>query len=278
MKSQVPTPYCPIGIFDSGVGGLSVLRHIALAMPHEHLLYMADSLYAPYGNKTPEQIQQRAFALSEFLVQQGAKALVIACNTATAAAASALRAHYSLPIIAMEPAVKPAAAVSQTGVIGVLATSGTLQSAQFAALLEHYGKEVRVVTQACIGLVECIERGELQSESTRLLLKKYVQPLLEAGADALVLGCTHYPFVRPLLLEVLKQYPSEQGQQARHISIIDTGDAVARHLQNRLQAAGLLNPSADAGTLQCWSNSPDPHAPAVIRQLMGDSQMQVQTF
>src|SRR5690606_20075764 len=139
----------------------SVLKHIHVLLPHENLLYIADSANAPYGNKTPEFIRERAFALSDFLIGQDAKALVVACNTATAAAISALRERYSIPIVGMEPAVKPAAAATKTGVIGVLATVGTLKSAQFAALLENYGQGIKVVTEGCPGLVECIERGEL---------------------------------------------------------------------------------------------------------------------
>jgi len=180
----------PIGVFDSGVGGISVLKHIRAAMPSEHLLYVADSKFAPYGSKTPEFIRERADAIARFLIAKGAKALVVACNTATAAAAEYLRGQYAIPIIAMEPAVKPAAQATKTGVIGVLATSGTLQSAQFAALLEHYGQQVQVVTQACHGLVECIEHGDLTGAETQALLSRYVQPLLEAHADTIVLGCT----------------------------------------------------------------------------------------
>jgi glutamate racemase len=143
----------PVGVMDSGVGGLTVLKHLTRQLPHEHFIYFADSAYAPYGNQSAVKIQQRCFTLADILVAQGAKALVVACNTATAAAISPLREHFPLPIIGMEPAVKPAAAASKNNVIGVLATTGTLQSAQFAALLEHYGNGVQVVTQACLGLV-----------------------------------------------------------------------------------------------------------------------------
>lgn len=232
----------PIGIFDSGIGGLSVLRHIREHLPHEDLLYFADSQHAPYGAQSAEFIIQRSRALTEFLLAQGAKAIVVACNTATAAAIQTLRQEYTLPIIGMEPAVKPAAAATKTGVIGVLATTGTLKSAQFAALLANYGQHIQVVTQACVGLVECVERGELDAGSTRELVKQYVTPLLEAGADTLVLGCTHYPFVRPLIAEIA-------GPQ---IALIDTGAAVARHVQHRLEETGLIASRPTSGKLQGW--------------------------
>ena len=149
-----------IGVMDSGVGGISVLKHIRVLLPFEHLMYVADSKYAPYGNKTAEEITARCMVVADYLIAQDVKALVVACNTATAAAIDTMRSTYDVPIIGMEPAVKPAAAATKNGVIGVLATVGTLKSAQFAALLESYGRNVKVVTQGCVGLVECIERGE----------------------------------------------------------------------------------------------------------------------
>lgn len=254
----------PIAVFDSGVGGISVLKHIHALLPHEQLLYVADSKYAPYGNKTPAEIQARCFEIADFLIAQGAKALVVACNTATAAAIGALRAKYSLPIVGMEPAVKPAAAASKNGIIGVLATTGTLQSAQFAALLENYGRNVKVVTQACVGLVECVERGELDSDNTLALLQQYCQPLLDAGADTIVLGCTHYPFVRPLIEQVV-------GSQ---VVLIDTGAAVAKFLHKRLLESDLL---AEVNSFQVspevdvtfWTNSTAAHAQQVVAQLWG---------
>ena len=251
----------PIGVFDSGVGGISVLKHIRAAMPSEHLLYVADSKFAPYGSKTPEFIRERADAIAGFLMEKGAKALVVACNTATAAAAEYLRSQHAIPIIAMEPAVKPAAQVTKTGVIGVLATSGTLKSAQFAALLEHYGQQVQVVTQACHGLVECIERGDLTGAETEALLSRYIQPLLDAHADTIVLGCTHYPFVRPLIEKLV----------GPDVALVDTGRAVARHLKHRLEALQLCAPQAAEGSVEFWSNSLDAKASQVIEQLWGES-------
>lgn len=248
---------------DSGVGGLSVLKHIHQRMPHENLIYFADSRYAPYGDKTAQQIENRVYSMSKFLLTHGAKALVIACNTATASAAQKLREKYAfldLPIIAMEPAVKPASAATKTGVVGVLATVGTLKSAQFAALLESYGQDIRVVTQACTGLVECIERGELDNDSTRKLLAQYAQPLLDQGADTLVLGCTHYPFVKPLIQDIV----------GKDIQIIDTGDAVAKHLQNTLTNKKLQNMASNQAEITVWTNSQKPNSEKVIHQLWGE--------
>lgn len=227
----------PIGVMDSGVGGLSVLKHLTSQLPHEHFIYFADSAHAPYGNKTATEIQQRCEIVANTLITQGAKALVVACNTATAAAIGSMRQHYTLPIIGMEPAVKPAAAASKNGIIGVLATTGTLQSAQFAALLEHYGQNVQVVTQACVGLVECIEQGQLDAPQTQALLKQYCKPLMAAGADTIVLGCTHYPFVRQYIQEIVGPY----------VTLIDTGAAVAKRLQQVLEQRQMLNAATEAG-------------------------------
>jgi len=251
----------PIGVFDSGVGGISVLQHIHALLPSEHIIYVADSFYAPYGSKSPEFITERAKVLTEFLLDEGAKALVVACNTATAAAASLLRQNYAIPIIAMEPAVKPAVAATKTGVVGVLATVGTLKSAQFAALLDTYGHHVQIVTQGCAGLVECIERGELRAPATRQLVARYLGPLLEAGADTIVLGCTHYPFVRDLISDIA-------GEK---VALIDTGDAVARQLQHRLHESQLLNDAATHGAISFWTNSTDPYAETVIQKLWGSA-------
>ena len=250
----------PIAVFDSGVGGISVLKHIHHLLPNEHLLYVADSIHAPYGNKSAAEIQARCFAIADFLIAKDAKALVVACNTATAAAIDQMRAKYSLPIIGMEPAVKPAAEASRSGIIGVLATTGTLQSAQFAALLESYGRNVEVVTQACVGLVECVERGELSQESTRALVKRYCQPLLDEGADSIVLGCTHYPLLKSLIQEVV----------GSGVVLIDTGAAVANQLKSRLLEQGLLADVDQIASINFWSNSDSANAEKVIAQLWGE--------
>ena len=213
-----------IGVFDSGVGGLSVLRHIRQTLPDENLIYIADSAHVPYGDKSPQFIEQRALKLTRFLISQGADAIVIACNTATSAAAASLRSQFGIPIIGMEPAVKPAVAATRSGVVGVLATTGTLESARFAALLDRYAGAVKIVTQGCPGLVEQVEQGDLHGTHTRELIARYTVPLLDQGADTLILGCTHYPFLAPLIHEIT----------GAGITLVDTGEAVARHLRRRL--------------------------------------------
>lgn len=240
----VPMSEAPIGIFDSGVGGLSVLADIRRRLPAESLLYVADSGHVPYGEKTPEFIRGRCRAIADFLIGQGAKALVLACNTATAAGIVELRERWpTLPIIGMEPAVKPAAAATRSGVVGVLATTGTLKSAKFAALLDRFAHDVRVITQPCPGLVERIEAGELSGAGTRALLQGFVEPLLAQGCDTLILGCTHYPFIKPALRELL---PAS-------VSLIDTGEAVARRLQALLEAHGALAQGPTRAT-RFWSS------------------------
>jgi glutamate racemase len=233
----------PIGVFDSGIGGLSVLRDIRRALPREDLLYIADSGNVPYGSKSPTFIRNRSRLLTEFLLEKHAKALVIACNTATAAAASFLRSRYATPIVAMEPAVKPAMAATRSGVIGVLATVGTLSSARFAALLERFGNGVQIIVQPCPGLVERVEAGDLDGNATRELVEKYTAPFRSAGADVIVLGCTHYPFLRPLIASVV-------GSQ---VTLIDTGSAVARQLYRVLKANQLLNTKQSAGMEKFWT-------------------------
>ena len=244
----------PIGVFDSGVGGLSVLKEIEQRLPNESLLYVGDCGHIPYGEKTPDFIRQRCAVIADFFQQQGAKALVLACNTATVAGIAELRQRYpDWPIVGMEPAVKPAAAATRSGVVGVLATTGTLQSAKFAALLDRFASDVQVITQPCPGLVELIETGDLHSNALVTLLRGYVEPLLAANCDTIILGCTHYPFLKPLLSQML---PSS-------IILIDTGAAVARQLQRLLDERSLLatGPRSDA---QFWTSA----SPEKMRKIL----------
>jgi len=237
------SPAAPVGVFDSGIGGLSVLREIRLALPAEDLLYIADSGHVPYGNKPASFIRERSLFLAERLLAHNAKAVVVACNTATAAAASLLRSRYSIPIVAMEPALKPAMAATRSGVVGVLATVGTISSVRFAALLERFGNGIQVVVQPCPGLVERVEAGDLQGKITRTLVENYTAPLRAAGADVIVLGCTHYPFLRPLIASIV-------GPQ---VALIDTGSAVARQLRRVLESRALLNSKKPTGTERFWT-------------------------
>ncbi|SDY71199.1 glutamate racemase [Collimonas sp. OK242] len=241
----------PIGIFDSGIGGLSVLHHIHQHLPHEDLLYFADSAYAPYGDKSEAEISARSLAVTEFLLHSGVKALVVACNTATTAAIKAIRSAYpDLPVIGIEPGLKPAAAQSQSKIVGVLATKATLLSARLLALQQQISAAsgVRFELQACVGLVDQIEKGELRSAPTALLLRRYISPLIQQGADTLVLGCTHYPFVRPLIEEIVGELT------ARPVAIIDTGAAVSRQLVKVLNENMLLRTCAREGQMGAFTS------------------------
>lgn len=251
----------PVGVFDSGVGGLSVLAEINHLLPNESLLYVADCGHIPYGEKSPEFIRQRCRQVAEFFQQQGAKAMVLACNTATVAAVADLRECYpQWPLVGMEPAVKPAAAATRSGVVGVLATTGTLKSAKFAALLDRFASDVRVITRPCPGLVELIEAGDLDSPVLRQLLQGYVEPLLAAGCDTLILGCTHYPFLKPLLAEMVP--PA--------VAIIDTGAAVARQLQRLLGERDLLA-VGPAQPAQFWTSASPEHLRKILPMLWNKS-------
>lgn len=255
------SPDNPIGVFDSGVGGLSVLREIRRLLPHEDLLYVADSAHVPYGEKSREFIEARAIAISEFFIRQQAKAIVVACNTATSAAVELLRARFTLPIIAMEPAIKPAAERTRSRVVGVLATSGTLGSERFASLRSRYGNSVEIAVQPCPGWVELVENGDLGSSVTQGLVSRYVTPLIEKGADTLVLGCTHYPFLRDQI----------QAIAGKEVTIIDPSPAVARELQRRLQQQQLLNPQRRAGSEGFWSSGDPAHVATTVALLWGEA-------
>ncbi|MBK1693289.1 glutamate racemase [Chromatium weissei] len=252
------SPQQPIGVFDSGIGGLSVLRDIRRELPHEHLLYVADSGHAPYGDKSSAFIAARSVAVTEFLLNQNVKAIVIACNTATGAAARLLRQRYSVPIIGLEPAIKPALTCTRSGVIGVMATQQTLASAKFAALLTECARQpVRIVPQACPGLVERIEAGDLNGAATRTLVAKLLAPLRDAGADTLVLGCTHYPHLRPLIAELA----------GSNVTILDSGAAVARQVRRRLMEIALLAPSSQCGQEWFWTSGELAQTQKLLAQL-----------
>lgn len=238
-SSTAPSPdkplgrTAPIGIFDSGLGGLSVLRAIRAQLPHESLLYVADSLHAPYGLRDNEFISERTLAIGEWLVSQGAKALVVACNTATAESIALARERLAIPIIGVEPGIKPAANQSKSRVAGVLATQVTLRSERFRSLIERYAADCRFICQPGHGLVEAVERCEIDSREVRALLSDYIEPMLAAGADTLVLGCTHYPFLDAAIRDIARG----------RLTLIDTSVAIARQLQRVLETNGLLAPA-----------------------------------
>ena len=245
----------PIGVFDSGVGGLSVLRHIRAQLPQEDVIYVADSGYAPYGDKTEQEVIARSLAIAAYLLEQGAKALVVACNTATIAAIKALRARYpALPIVGVEPGLKPAATISRNGKIGVLATERTLRGDKLLALREQVSSATGAtfILQPCIGLVERIEQCELGSDpldATSIMLEHYIAPLLAQGVDTLVLGCTHYPFVQDAIARTVSVHTQEA------IPLVDTGEAVARQLARLLDAASLRRIDNAAPQLQACTTA-----------------------
>lgn len=250
----------PVGIIDSGLGGLTVLEEIRAGMPWENLLYIADSAYAPYGNKEDVFIQQRALLLAEYLVETHAiKALVVACNTATAAAIHLLREKLCIPVIGMEPGIKPAVEVSYSGVIGILATENTLKSEKFSNLLDAHHHRARMLIQPCHGLVEAIESGDWSSDTTMQLLTTYIQPLLDAGADTLVLGCTHYPLLTPQI----------QAIAGENVQLINTAPAVARQLKCQLEIGQGKQQHAHPGITHCFTSQLSAHNQTMVARILG---------
>ncbi len=229
----------PIAVFDSGLGGLTVLSALRGRLPQEDFFYFADTRFLPYGDRPEVFLKERGVLIAEALAGRGAKALVIACNTATAAAAEAIRAATALPVVALEPGVKPAAALSKSGVIGVLATTRTLQSERFQRLVGNHASHCQVVVQPCPGLAEAIETQGPESTEVAALLDVFVAPLAAAGADVVVLGCTHYPWVAE---SIARRMPAG-------VTLLDTGEPVARQLERLLAAANLLGGGAGRLTL-----------------------------
>ena len=225
----------PIGILDSGLGGLSVLNEIRKVLPEESLIYFGDSAWCPYGARHADEIQRRVFEVTDFLIDQGCKMIVVACNSATIAAVEALRATYPIPFVGMEPGVKPAAALTQTRTVGVLATEASLAGEKFHRLLSTHADGIKIITRPCPNFVELVEAGELSGPRALGIVEEEIFPLIQAGADVLVLGCTHYPFLRPLIQDVA----------GPDVKIIDTGAAVARHV---LQLLNNKNTPTDENT------------------------------
>lgn len=244
----------PVGIFDSGVGGLSVAREIRSLLPAESLLYLADSAYCPYGGRPVEEVRARSRAATAELIARGAKAVVIACNTATGAALELLREEFPLPILGLEPAVKPAAATTRVGRIGVMATAGTLQSERFARLVSTFAANVEVHPIACSGLVELVEAGENDGERAIAKLSELLAPLRAADVDTVVLGCSHYPFLKHALGVVM----------GPDIRLIDSGLAVARHLERVLREVdGLADPDDTPASFHMFTTG-DPEGVGIV--------------
>lgn len=234
----------PIGIFDSGVGGTSIWKEIHSLLPNENTIYLADSKNAPYGPKGKDAIIELSIKNTEYLLSKDSKLIVVACNTATTNAIGYLRQTYQIPFIGIEPAIKPAALQTKTNAIGILATKGTLSSALFHKTSELFTSNITVIEQVGEGIVELIESGQLYSEALATLLKTYLKPMIDAQIDYLVLGCTHYPYLMPLLIDLLPN----------HVKIIDSGEAVARQTKAILEAHNLLNSQTGHSKNEFYTN------------------------
>lgn len=251
----------PIGIFDSGVGGLSVVRAIKRRLPNESLIYLADQAHVPYGLRSLAEVRSYAEGITRYMLASGAKMIVVACNTASAAALHQLRRLFAqVPFIGMEPAVKPAAENTDSGVVGVLATPATFQGALYASLVERFANGVSVLQDTCPGLVEKIEAGELDSPATRAILNDALGPMLEKGIDTVVLGCTHYPFVIPLIQDIV-------GDGVR---VIDPSPAVARQVERVLADRGINNLNPFPGEINYLTTAEPGRLTALTAMLLGE--------
>jgi glutamate racemase len=251
----VPHDDRPIGIFDSGIGGLTVTSVIRQALPRERLIYFGDNLHMPYGQRSLEEVQRFSFAIVEALRAMDCKLIVIACNTASAAALSALRQAWpGFPFVGMEPAVKPAAEHTTTGTVGVIATTATFQSELYASIVSRFAGDVKVLHQACPGLVRQIESGAFDHPDTEAMLRGWLEPMLAQHIDALVLGCTHYPIVRPVIERIV----------GPNVRIIDPAPAIARRVDQLTTQFGIAASPEANGSLTCWTSGD----PAVFSVLM----------
>jgi glutamate racemase len=248
----------PVGIFDSGVGGLSVLREIHATLPAESIYYVADSANAPWGDKPSGFVRERGLEISRFLVGQGVKAIVIGSNTGTAGSAEALRAALDIPVVGIEPGIKPAVSATRSGVVGAIVPAAVSESDRLASLLDRFGGDVTVIIQPVPGLVEHIEQGDLDGPELRRMVEGYVRPMLDAGVDAIVLGSTHYVFLKPLLGEIA----------GPHVTLVETGAAVARQLARVLEERGLRAEDGQ-GAERFWTSGDPVVSRRVISALLG---------
>jgi len=254
--------HAPIGIFDSGVGGLSVLKEIRLQMPTESVLYFADQGHVPYGPRGLDEVRMFSEQITRFLLELGAKLIVVACNTASAAALHHLRLTFpETSFVGMEPAVKPAAESTQSHVVGVLATPATFQGALYASVVERFANGVTILQDTCSGLVGQIENGELDSPATQEILEKALRPMLKQGIDTVVLGCTHYPFVIPLIKQIV-------GPKVR---VIDPAPAVARQASRLLDVTGLQNPGYHPIVLRFFTSGEAAQLSVHLPTLLGET-------
>lgn len=246
-----------IGVYDSGFGGLSMLREVRHLLPTYDLLYLADTAYCPYGPRPIEQVRDRALACANWLIEHGAQVVVVACNTASSAALEVLRAELSVPIVGMEPGIKPASLTTHTRRVGVLATGGTLTGNRFAALLRRFAADVEVQAVPCPGLVEQVEAGDLDGPRTRELVQQYLAPLKASNVDTIVLGCTHFHFLAALIAELA----------GPEVTVIDTAPAVARQVVRVTSAAGVV--AGSAALYVATTGAPQAFAP-VFAHLWGE--------
>jgi len=250
-----------IGVFDSGVGGLSVLRAIRQQLPSQPVIYIGDQYHVPYGQRSLEEVRQFSTEVTKFLLARGAKLIIVACNTASAAALHSLRAEFpDVPFVGMEPAVKPAAEQTHTGMVGVLATYATFQTALYASVVERFANGVTLLQDPCIGLVGEIEKGNLSSDETRKILKGILDPMLAEGIDTVVLGCTHYPFVIPLVQEIV-------GPDVR---VIDPAPAVARQTKRLLEEHGLLAQGNEPAGVEYFTSGDPAGMKKLLPQFIGE--------
>jgi len=249
-----------IGIFDSGVGGLSIAQQISKQLPNEQLIYVADSDYAPYGDISNDKIIQRVNIIADWLVQKQCKAIVLACNTATVNAIDQLRKRLSIPIIGVEPAIKPAALKSNTKKIGILVTQATANNKRFLALVERYKNGAEVYVQPCLGLVELIEKGQQTSFKCQQLLRKYLAPLIEKNVDTLVLGCTHYPFATQLIKDIMTS----------KVTLMETAAPVSEQLERQLIKHQLLSNTPQSVVHKFYSSSENDKQNEIFSQLWGE--------
>lgn len=256
----------PLGVFDSGVGGLSILKEIGRLLPAEDALYYSDNAYCPYGIKPRVDVMRRVFDVADTLVEMGTKLLVVACNTASIVALDALRQRYSLPIVGIEPGVKPATSATRNGRIGVLATSVSLSGDRFAHLVERFASGFEVFTQPAPGLVELVEAGKIEGPEVEGLLHCYLDPLIMRGIDTVVLGCTHYPFLKPAIAKLL----------GAEVVIIDTGEAVARQTARIIEEHSLWTSDSAAGRYRFMTSGHVDSVQPVIQRLWGDSAVTVE--
>ncbi len=249
----------PVGLFDSGVGGLSVLREIQQLLPAESICYVADSANAPWGDKPPEFVRDRGLEIARFLIDRGVKAIVIGSNTGTAGSAEALRSTLSIPVIGIEPGIKPAVAATRSRVIGAIVPAAVGGSDRLASLLDRFGSDVRVIVQPVPGLVEHIEAADLDGPDLRRMVEGYIRPMLDAGADTIVLGSTHYVFLKPLLTELA----------GPDVALIETGQAVARQLGRVLEERGLEASTGAPRSERFWTSGDPAASQRVMSALLG---------